>query len=858
MTTTYRSPPGASGLGRKAAGALLEPAEYLLVKGLFVPPGLHRLYNATGLSLGLLGGRQFMNIVVGHTPDGTAIQRQEVPLPLRPFHGLLNYNVYSDDPRDRWMHAIDNVAPAILGAAGVLASSRIYFRENLAKAAHIEAEALAGLHLPRAGKAASAFTFADADTAISMRHAEPYASATAGSSLFGSASAYNLLPWVGNYASMLGTLFSRRAERMVGMASADIPNLEKFLAQKGQEYPWLKNAPRWMKNPLAFLTNTKANYPISPGEMFTQFAHVFHNNPAEAVETQREFWGLGSGIMLSWLKKADAFHIENFIKDYQRFLKEAKHLSPSEASKEYLTNHFEKFCVREGLLDFSNPQKLAECVDVGNGGMIGRFAEWAGMRGPANTLRQRFAEGLYARNHAYAEELHGQGKLHFGGQPVTPGSLPGPGESTGSLKPESRHGGLKVSAAAGAGLLGMAALGSWSAERPEEPKRQDGHGSNRLASFINHHPLDAAEWLGNSLNFPPSAHRWLNAFGLTAGMYSGMKVMEVLTGLDVRGRRLNHLCLFGKAIPELMKIPEKPLLAYNFHGTGLQDRWMKVLHMAAPAAMGFYGNKLGSDWYFQPQQKRVRNPEYIDDYSSRIAFDQSRPWGYLTAATSLANVGIGLNFLPFSYGMNMGTRFTLGSDRSTILPGVKELWSNNHSRSPLKPSKLRDEMINYMVGNPAKEPRLLEEKIRGILGPWFGQQPDTVINQFAADVMEVRNKYWKEGGIPAQDRAKCKRELRERFVGKGLHAELDKLGLDVLKAHLADNGLSGDIANALGARAAVNRDIAEFREKELARRAGNKPQDADKEPVQEGRRPSFTERLAENRDRQQGTSQAVQ
>jgi len=811
---------------RRASAALLEPMEYIFVKGLFVPPGLHRLYNATGLSVGLLAGRQLMNLVVGHTPDGTPIQKQDVPLPLQPLVGLMSYNVYSDDPRDRWLRAIDNMAPAILGAAGVLASSRIFFKDRMQAAAEIERMAL---HKGNPNVAPHGMTIAQAEQAIAMRQAEPWAVATAGSSLFGSASGFNLIPWPGNYALSLGALYGLRNGRRVGMASL-----------QQSEGKW-----GWFKNPLRHVTHTTANSPLGPEDMLRLAITQILHNPSLDAKALPEVYDLLNGTLHAWVKNVGPQQVKAFAQDIEAF---AQSLQASGKTKEeihaavsgYFGERFEDFLLKNGLIDMRSWQNVMESLTPGNNGWLGKAAEMFGAKKHTEALRESYAKGVYSRLHSKARAL---------GIP-TGKTLAEAGE-TEVATPAGRHIARKVGLAAGGGFLGLAALGSLSGASPEERDPHKPGPTHRVAAFVNQRPLDIAEWIGNALNFPPSLHRWQNALGLSTGMYGGMKAMEYLTGHSIRGHKLTEFKLFD-FMPSMGKIPEKPLLAYKYHGLGMGDRWMKVLHMAIPAALGFYGNKLGSDFYFHSQHKRVSTPEYIDDFSSRIAFDQSKPWGYLSAATALTNVGVGLNFLPFSYGMNLGTRFTLGSDRRVILPGVKEVWSNNHSRFPLGPSKLRDYMINYVVNNPDREPRQLEEMLQGILSPWFGQQPNTVINQFAADVLEIRNKYYQEGGIPPKDRAKCKKELRERFVGKGLHVELEKLGLDVLKAHLADNGLSGDIANVLGAAGAVRRDVEDFREKELARRAGTRMTSS--EPAAELNRTTFEERLTLNRERQQGTT----
>ncbi len=340
-------------------------------------------------------------------------------------------------------------------------------------------------------------------------------------------------------------------------------------------------------------------------------------------------------------------------------------------------------------------------------------------------------------------------------------------------------------------------------------------------TWINGKPLSAMEWLTQSLTVAPSLHRLSNAVGLTAGLYTGMTVMDNVMGTALRTGKKTGLEQYHPMVQPLLKPFHNAIGSrtnYNYWGADVRNRSLKLAHFAGAAALGMAGNMAGSYWYFRKQQQQAQHPEFIDDYSQRIAFDQSKPWWWMSGASALANVGIGLNFLPFSYGMNMGMRFTLASDRRITLPGAKEYLSNNHSYYPYGPAKLRNYLINYMVYSPDEHPKQLSAMSHAILEPWFSPQPEGLCEGFAQKILDIRNKYYEEGGIPKNKIKDCKADLEKHFKGIGLHQTLAELGVDVLSAHIDDTGWMGRVAERLGARADVRKDMEEFRSKEILRR----------------------------------------
>lgn len=333
--------------------------------------------------------------------------------------------------------------------------------------------------------------------------------------------------------------------------------------------------------------------------------------------------------------------------------------------------------------------------------------------------------------------------------------------------------------------------------------------------------LRTAEWLSNSMAVPPAGHRFDAALGLSGGLLGGMVLMDNALGVSLREGKPVKLEDYNAVLRPVLKPFHNKLgksYNYNFYGLETSNRVLKLAHHMVPAALGLGGLMMGSRWYFKEREEKLRDPQYIDDFAGKVAFDQSKPWAWLSGISSLANVGLGLNFLPFSYGMNIGMRFTLASDRRIILPGMKEALNNHHSIYPYGSARLRDYMISYLTKNPDRDPRQTYEISRAIIEPWFGPQPASVINGFADKALSIRDQFYEPGGVPQKKWKECSEAIKKEFVGEGLHRTFAELGLDVLKANIDDTGLIGSFAEALGARAAVQKDIRDFRTKEIERR----------------------------------------
>jgi hypothetical protein len=114
-------------------------------------------------------------------------------------------------------------------------------------------------------------------------------------------------------------------------------------------------------------------------------------------------------------------------------------------------------------------------------------------------------------------------------------------------------------------------------------------------------------------------------------------------------------------------------------------------------------------------------------------------------------------------------------------------------------------LIKEAVNNKSFDPELLETEAIGILKPWFKNVTPAQIEAFVMEVHKVRDKFFKEGGVPEEFKKELETELTQHFKGAGLEQTLRDIGLDPSKAEIAQNGWSGAIANILGSKGAVNK-----------------------------------------------------
>lgn len=779
--------PPQGGISKIINGPVLKAAQWG-VSVSTVHPSLHRFKNAAGLTIGLFAGRQLMNLMTGETPGGEKISIDNVPGPLKELHGCMAYNHFSDDPNDRWMKVVDLWLPAALGALGAIAGSHDYALEQ-----PLVQGVKAILKNPKA------LTLDKAESAAIVTQAKPWRVLSGITSLFGSSSGFQLVPGPTNYGTTLSNSFLGTVARNK-LHTPYMPWVQKF----------------WNAN--------NHPYPFGPTTMLGKIRDQMVHNPAANPAEERQ---MAYAILEPWFgEHVTQKHVSDFLKELHtarnKFFKEGGVPENLKAECEKELNALvsglglEKTLMKIGL----NPVEAT----IGQNGFMETFSRLLGAEKPLNKIERQYKQAFAARNKLTIDPTHlphapheahptidAFGKvvaLGAGGAVVASivGSRDYHESDNIALHKKAAEAAKQAEITGKQADADEAKAAEFCAEHPAAcvPRK-----NSSWADSINGRPLEVMEWATDALNSPETLgmHRLSCAFGMTAGGYVGMKLMEALTGRTLTGAHVGM-----DKLPGFIK-PYYKSMAYNPHSDHPKDRWGYVMHFLVPAVTATAGIMGASNQFFGDRAKKFENANYIDEFEEKATLKQAGAWTGVTALSALFVTPSGFPYLPFpfpNYGTALGTRFTLSSGRKMIMPVLGDMWTGTASRYPYGPSKLRDHMIKYAVNNPTKHPEQLEEMAIGILKPWFENVTEQQVESFIARVEADRDKYLREGGIPEKLKADCEKELLSHFKGAGLEKTLREIGLDPEKAHLANNGLSGRIAEWMGAESTVNATKADF------------------------------------------------
>jgi hypothetical protein len=116
----------------KTAGTqALKGAEWM-AENAYIAPGFHRLLTAGGLTAGLYGGRKFMDVLTArNATSGEETPASQTVEILRPLHGVMSYNPYSDKAADRWKFVVDRVVPVAIGGIAAYWGGKTFFHGKI-------------------------------------------------------------------------------------------------------------------------------------------------------------------------------------------------------------------------------------------------------------------------------------------------------------------------------------------------------------------------------------------------------------------------------------------------------------------------------------------------------------------------------------------------------------------------------------------------------------------------------------------------------------------------------------------------------------------------------------------------------
>lgn len=797
-------------LTHKGLGKRILPAAEWMADNAFIPPGIHRLLTATGLSMGLWGGREFMDVVVARrSSDGSEITRDQVPELFRPIHGLMRYNPYSDAAADRWMSVFDKLSPMALGAVGAWAGSKSYIYDQRANPFHPASKNV--LNHMKEGKAYLATADAAANIAQGdsiRRLASPLFAigSTAGTHVFG-----GLFPFTN---SMSAQTFMQSIGRKLWWPG--LQPINRFFGNRGSGgkyvYGAMRDAARWMEANV----NTFEN----PADWATDAELLKRAKDALQVfkHTTPEQEKAVANNLRSLIDQAYAHRNQPSL---YKFITEG-----TPGGHGLFDIAYENLLKDSGL-------KLDEAI-LGDNGPFTVFSRLIGA-----------GKGEEAVWKSYAEHLNKHHGFH----------LDADSYAASKIKVSPLHMGLAYTGA-GVSIGGAMAVGGVAANRmnrrfdhlSDEEKQQAGvgevapqtkvqsgnqkkeHGGNVL-DWLNGKPLDAMQWLSRVAINPPSMHRFMSALYLSGTLYVGMKFTNVLAGRNLQLLKSGDL---NKSLVGIEKVwaPFKPLhgiMKYTPGSALVQDRWRQSAHFILPVAVGALGTFTGSHMFFRDRIHKLENANTLEDYADKISLEQSKFYAGFTAVTSIFNTGSGIHLLPvFNYSSNLHNRYLLAGGQQVAMPGLGKWWSGNAGLTPWGVKKSEQYLTNYLSFNPDARPREFASLVHSILGKLYPDLPEAEMlahkQSFMNRIYEVRDTFLnQEGTITKGRQAELKNILREMLSGPGFEQSLIAAGLDPLKANLASNGASGAISNTFGAKGKVSTLQEEYRHKFAERLAKQKP-----------------------------------
>lgn len=786
---------GSHNLSPSHAKHRLLPAAEWLAENAYIAPGFHRLLTVLGLSAGLWTGRQLMDVITAHSAsENKELKRDNVPEILRPLYGIMRYNPYSDAPADRWKGVLDAIGPVMVGSFGAYLGSKHFFDGAFrGKRFHGLSASVEKQLRDQNGK----ITLDVAESMMSKHQADALNKLATSTLVVGSAAGSHL---AGALAPLNNGMVAARFQ-LGNLRNINLPlprairrPIEKLLGNNGETsrrlVPALRDWVKWAEANIAHNPNMDWR---NEREIMHRASDLLQQFPTLSAAERNAFYKECNTLLDSLAAHAKTLqHQGKTVADIEKAIHSMAH-------KEITGEALEKLYLRAGI-DITKAEHP-------NFGPFTALSRWFGSG-------NKETETLQKLHKHWRDDL----KLDTNGLATS--------VQTKRSASAMAVGATALTLASGAGftLTALQEKNSRETQRIEQNTidKKNNNQQYNIVDWLNSKPLDAAQWISRVLVIPPSMHRFMSAAYLSGTLWAGLKLADAMTG--------RHLPLIRAGDSTKSLVTKESMATWNplrlVHGTlsytpGLstfRDRWRMAAHHLIPVALGTLGTTLGSKMFFRDREKHLQNPEYIEDYTDKISFEQSRPFGWLTGITSIFNTGSGIHILPmFSYSANLHDRYLLASGQQVAMPVLGQWWSGNPGTLPWGVKKTLRHTINYLTENPEQHPRELPELVRSVIAklyPTLGQE-ELALKEAALirRIDEVRAPFLHEGKVMPSKKTQLKEALSDRLTKSGLEILLKEIGLDPLKADLAHNGFSGRIANFLGEAKHVERLSEEYRQK---------------------------------------------
>jgi hypothetical protein len=334
--------------------------------------------------------------------------------------------------------------------------------------------------------------------------------------------------------------------------------------------------------------------------------------------------------------------------------------------------------------------------------------------------------------------------------------------------------------------------------------------------------LDTAAWVGDAMMQAAPYSRVISAAALTGGLTVGAATSVVLHGRDFDGKELKK-----EELPKFMqgtfgKLKEMGVVGKLDHNPALPDFASRskrfTVRYAIPAVMGGGAVWAASRLYFDKlhTNKDAKNPKYLEDYSAAVASRQAKPWGVMSAVTSLFASASGASFLPFNYGVAVNTQSYMESGHRVMMPVIGKAFSNNQSTLSYGTGELEHFLARYTAQNPSIHPERLEQLWGALVKAHFPDVTKQQIQNLVDETHTLRDPYIKrmlDGEDAKKVRAEMETVFTKQFSKEGLWEMLSKAGIDPSSAVVTNNGLAGKLGDKLGAK----HDVEKLQEAYVAR-----------------------------------------
>ncbi|MEI6729959.1 MAG: hypothetical protein WCL30_01765 [Pseudomonadota bacterium] len=752
---------------------LKQTPEYL-AKGIHViqpKPSMHRLSNVIGMCLGFVGFKYFADIMFGHTitnSDKTdipgnkyrKIKAEDVPIVFRWLHGIVEYNPFSDDPKDQWLKATHQMIPAIGGAVGAVAGSAAYFGSSYSGK---RADMIKGL-MDKASKGET-LTPVEANAVSAFEQGGKWRLAAGATAWLSAASGLTFL-----YGVALNTAFwlQNGGKTLVGAAEYfGAETLRKFANITSNEgLAPDKALAAISKEAAQFLEKEKAGNPSN--EKLSKFGER-----------------LAMTVFAPLFKKLTPEDKQTIVGKIQTALNEAY---KAQSGQDAATIQKEITGRINGILKDTGVQTLSGGMVAGNNGWLGQIGEFFGSK--------RIEAWRKNAVNSYVPQEINKGKIAAIGAGVVAGgaaiaAMVGSHDKT-SKEPEKDAANL-------------------TAEEYVKSKQE----SAKPKGFINGTLLGIAKWFADSALAVVPVHRMWCAISLTASGFLGLQLANLTSGknfADWGGAATKKEDFFKFLQPlygvfasdehkkEILK--DAPNKIQSFFKIS-KDNHSKLIGMGIYAATMVAGVIWGSKHAYDNVYRNNREPKSLEDFISKVRTHQGDSMILPTAVTSLFASSSGYSMLPIP-GVNFATtialRTTAMQDRN--MQNVGKPLNGTVTNSYLSLREGIDYVREYATYSPQKELEDLPYLAHTILGPLANAANVTLtgehIKSFVDKVNKVRDKYFVEGGIKDKEvQLEFMKEMETHFSGKGLDKTLYDIGIDTLQIRFDKiGGMLGKFANS--------------------------------------------------------------